>query len=147
MWMFLILITRLFEKFLYTVFLFIVLFKEMPSFLGHSATEWKYTDKKNWKECRDVKLIKIPFNYSYSTHKQTNYIVRPLIYANLLSFSYGFRNRNVNMIRICRSAFCRENISFSRLESLHTVCHECIKAPEKFLRKGNLFNFVQPYSF
>lgn len=144
MWMFLFLITRLFEKFLYTVFLFIVLFKETPSFLGHSGTKWKYTDKKNWKECRDVKLIKIPFNYSYSTHKQTNYIVRLLIYANLPSFSYGFRNRNVNMIRVCRSAFCRENISFSRPESLHNVYHECIKAPEKFPRKGNLLNFVQP---
>lgn len=117
----------------------------MPFFLGHNATEWKYTDKRTEKNvCWDVKLVEIPFNYSYSTQEKTNYIVRLLIYANLLSFSYGFGNRNINMICICCSASYTENLLFSTLNGLHNAHRECIKALEKFLRKRNLLNFFSP---
>ena len=83
--------------------------------LQNESTVKKRTEKN---VCRDVKLIKIPFNYSYSTREETNYIARLLMYANLLAFSYGFRNRNVNMIHICCSVFYRENISFSQSETV-----------------------------
>lgn len=51
------------RRFSNAVFLFILLFKEIASFLGHHATELEV--------CRDVKLIKTPFNYSHSIQEQT----------------------------------------------------------------------------
>lgn len=125
------------------------MFNEIPSFLGHTATEWKHTDKRAEKNvCWHAKLIKNPFIYSYSIQKKTNYVVRPLICANLLSFSYGFRNRNIDMIYICLSAFCRENIFFDWSEVVFPMyVMSTSRPPEKLLRKRKPFKICPTLCF
>lgn len=137
--MFLFLITKLFEKFLQTVFLFTVLFNEILSFVGHNGTEWKGTDKRTEKiVCWDVKLIKTPFNFLYSLHEKMNYIARPSYMLMCCYLGFGFRNRNSN---IHHSAFYRETVLFSWSEIvLIMYIMSILRPPEKFLKRRNLKN-------